>query len=359
MSSKAPKQHGGFILVLVLWVLLALTIAASALAAWISRTTDQAVLLADERRGQIDVADTLETLKFLFATRPSRAGGLYIGPAPKALANGWRQDPFEFHRAKHGPDDLPLDGRRWRGLGEARFTLQDESGLINAHGADRRIIGNLLNQWDVSAIETSRLIDNLSAYVSPFGSSTASLEYRAAGLPAPPQRYLLAPLEVVNVLGWHELAGTDLARGWARRVSVLRGGAFNPNVVPLDVLELHPSIGRGRANRLMAERATRPFNSAADVLQRTGVRLDPLRLVLVDGEVIRIELGMASSGVAWRYTLRLTSGSAGGRPWRLGDAHPISGEVIEHHSATSDGPPRSAGVEHPLFTPSAEHDSGS
>ena len=358
MSSKEPKEHGGFILVLVLWVLLALTIAASALAAWVARTTDQAVLLADERRGQIDVADTLETLKFLLATRPSRAGGLYLGPAPKALVSGWRRDPFEFHRAENGSKDLPLDGRHWRGLGEAGFTLQDESGLINAHAGDRGIITNVLDQWDISAIEARRLIDNLSAYISPFGNSTASLEYRAAGLPAPPQRYLLAPLEVANVLGWHELAGSDLARGWSRRVSVLRGGAFNPNVAPLDVLELHPSIGRRRASRLLSERATRPFTSAQNVLQRTGVRLDPLQLVLVDGEVIRVELGVASSGVAWHYTLRLTSGSDGGRPWRLGNAHPISGEVIEHHSATSDGSTRSARVEHPLFTPPPEHDSG-
>ena len=103
---------------LVLWVLLALTFTVSALALWVSQSTDLAVDQSNEIRAQSDRFATRETLKFLLATRPSRASGLYLGSEPRQLARTFQANPFVNMRARGSSSDLHYDGSKYRGLGE-------------------------------------------------------------------------------------------------------------------------------------------------------------------------------------------------------------------------------------------------
>ena len=347
-------QRGrGFILVLVLWVLLALTIAASALAAWVSRTTDQAVLLADERRGQVDAADTMETLKFLFATRPTRVGGLYLGPAPLDLVRSWRQNPFSFPRGDTQGADLPLDGRVWKGLGSTSFSLQDENGLLNAQGFGKEQLEAWLGSVGISPLRTQGMVERLLDYTGDRRQITSfSSEYRSAGLEPPPFRFLLTPLEALKIMSWRERKALLHENGWGGYAAVFAAGSMNLNTAPRELLMQHPSMAVATARRVVGLRTQRPFRTAMEAARRVDGWVDEFSFITLPSDVLRLTVQPSDDARMLRYTLRLTARADAAQPWRVEYFHPVQGATLGPSGLTGSVAASAEAVEHPLFTPS-------
>lgn len=322
------NQTTGFILVLVLWVLLALTVSASALAIWITRTTDQAIFLTDETRGQIDRFATLETLKFLLATRPLRIGGLYLGDDPHGLVEPWWANPFVFHRGEWDATDLPLDGRKMRGLGETVFSLQDEQGLLNANDFGEAQMEALLGQLGLSLTRRPVLIERLRDYTDYrpghrlLGARDG--EYRMAGLPDPPNRYLLTPMEARKVLGWRQAGSLWEENAWRDKVTVLAFGSYNLNTVPPSLLKLLPGLGARQAQRIVVARESEPFRSVEQANQRVGLGLNTFEYHVIPGDSLRVRIFAGGTGRGMEYLVRMTPDVDNAKPWRIEYASPVN-----------------------------------
>lgn len=324
------RPQRGFILVLVLWVLLALTIAASALAAWISRTTQQAVVMADERRGQVDRFSTLETLNYLLASRPRRIGGVYMGAGVDEMVATWRADPFAFHQAETSSDDLALDGRAYRGPGGVKFILQDEAGLINPNIFQEDWMLDLLARSGEPVTRRRRLLERLADFTEyrP-GQGLVGVrgqDYRAAGLPPPPNRFLLAPLELVRVLDWDQVVARN-PQQWQHWLSVHGGGSLNMNTAPPALLEAVPEITRDTAMRIVQMRQTRPFVNVREARERTGRVFNEFAFRTLPGEAVRVTIANSDRTRPWRYHWRATPQHDGGAPWAIELAYPLAGQT--------------------------------
>lgn len=329
------KHRGGFILVLVLWVLLALSIAASALAAWISRTNEQAVMLVDEREGQLDAFETFETLKFLLATRPMRVGGLYLGNDPHGMARGWRNDPFSSRQSASDSGDLALDGRLWLGLGSTHFSLQDHNGLLGIHKIDDPRLVPLIRHHVAGVQRPSVLFERIGEYVNWQAAPVRDAEYRANVLALPPGRRLLTPMEAHRVLGWQDQSTLWQNREWAGLFTALRAGSLNINTAPPELLSALPAISAERSRLVATARRSKPFSSLVQPARILGTHLDAMGWTVIPADTQRLTLGASRSERNWQYNIKLASNEA---PWLIQSAFPAtrsegqedSGQIPQH-----------------------------
>jgi type II secretory pathway component PulK len=331
MSERRAGQ--GFILVFVLWILLALSVSVSALALWVSQSTDQALQQSNEMRAQVGRFATRETLKFLLATRPSRTSGLYMGEAPQQLARSWRARPMSNERVLGSPSDLHFDGTVYQGLQGGMFSIQDEAGLVGVNQFIPERLEALLNQMDVPAARRARLQQRLREFADFMPNPSRDAEYRMLDLPPPPGRYLLSSMEIRNIPGWRD---PDLPVGemnWVRYTTALVSGPVNLNTAPVELLTWLPSIGPGRAELLVEARRTAPFPSVDQAAELIGRRLDVFSFRTIPSEVLRLTLGDRFSERALRYTVRLTGSRSQVGPWRIESVHPLSGVDFDPASA--------------------------
>lgn len=319
------RNQRGFILVLVLWVLLALSVSVSALALWVSQSTGQAIQQSDEMRSRVDRFATRETLKFLLATRPSRTSGLYIGESPQQLAQLWRNRRMDNNRAVGSPSDLHFDGTVYQGLQDVIFSIQDEAGLVGVNLFNPDRLGAVVDQMGVSAARKSRLQQRLREYADFLPNPSRDAEYRMLDLPLPPGRYLLSSMEVRNILEWRSADLALASADWARYTTALVSGSLNVNTAPLELLTWLPTIGPGRAELLVEARRMAPFRSVDQAGQLLGRQLDIFAFRTLPSEALRLTLGDRFTERALRYTVRLTGTTNRTGPWRVEIVHPLSG----------------------------------
>lgn len=327
------RDGRGFILVLVLWVLLALSVSVSALALWVSQSTDQAIQQSDEMRAQVDRFATRETLKFLLATRPSRASGLYIGDSPQQLVQDWRNRPMNNHRAQGSPSDLHFDGTAYQALQGVIFSIQDEAGLVGVNLFDPDRLDAILNQIGISAARRSRLRQRLREYADVSPNPSRDAEYRMQDRPPPPRRYLLSSMEALTILEWRSAESALAKADWDRYTTALVSGPLNINTAPVDLLTRLPTIGPGRAELLAEARRVAPFRSVDQAGQLLGRRVDLFSFRTLPSEVLRLTLGDGFTERALRYTVRLTGTTDQTGPWRVEIVHPLSGVDFDTASA--------------------------
>ena len=323
----------GFILVLVLWVLLALSVSVSALALWVSQSTDQAIQQSEEMRAQVDRFATRETLKFLLATRPSRTSGLYIGDSPQQLAQAWRNRPMNNDRARGSPSDLHFDGTAYQAFQDVTFSIQDEAGLVGVNLFNPDWLDAVLNPIGISAARRSRLRQRLREYADFSPNPSRDAEYRMLNLPPPPQRFLLSSMEALTILEWRSAESALAAADWGQYTTALVSGSLNINTAPVDLLTWLPTVGPGRAELLAEARRVAPFRSVGQAERLLNRRLDLFSFRTLPSEVLRLTLGDGFTERALRYTVRLTGTTDRTGPWRVEIVHPLSGVDFDTASA--------------------------
>lgn len=323
----------GFILVLVLWVLLALTVSVSALALWVSQSTDLAIDQSNEIRAQADRFATRETLKFLLATRPSRASGLYLGSEPRQLARTFQANPFVNMRARGSSSDLHYDGSKYRGLGDTTFAIQDEAGLIGVNLFDADDLEAVLGQLGVTFSKRNRLVQRLLEYKDYLPNPARDAEYRASDRPPPPARNLLSELEVRLILEWEASDPAWDVQRLLNYVTAFRGGSVNLNTAPKEVLSVLPAFGAMRADRVIEARQQGGLASLQAVGRLFNRDLDPLTYRFLPSDTLRVILGDGFTKRALRYTVRLTGSRSAARPWRVELVHPVRGADFDAASA--------------------------
>jgi type II secretory pathway component PulK len=349
-------RQQGFALAATVWLLAIIAVAAGAFATWVSQSVTEAWTEREAVDTLIELRGTRDTVLFIAATQPMNMGGFVLPGKEEETAvrslteRNNRDDPFTSSLAAPTGDELSLAGRPYLGLGNARFTLQDEAGLVNPNAQDRLRLDRLLGLLDVEPAKRGPLIDKLVDYISEgdlrslHGARTA--DYLERDLPAPPDRYLLSGMEALRVLDWGEYEGIWQSARWRELVTVTEFGGINLNTAPRLVLQTDPFISEEIADILLQERQRQVFFSPEDAQRRTGLPLGSniFAFSTAPSRHFRLTLWQQGANQGVRYHVRLTPQSEQGAPWELDHTYPV-----DNHGLSTNEP---ANTEDPIFAAS-------
>jgi general secretion pathway protein K len=237
----------GFILVITLWLLLILTVAASFFATWTQHSMELVQQLHADLQGEIDVYNTNSQLFYLLATHRFSMGGLRSELSQLTI----NIDEYaEFDPSIYFPvgGEIRLDDTVYHGLGAAKFAIQDKAGLFSLHLLSFDVTGGykikamkLLGLLGVPAELREIFVDRFQDYtdVDDFHRlhGAESIHYEQANLPPPPNRLLINPMEARGILGWNEQESLWQDGSWAQVTTTARAGLPNLNTMPELVLQ--------------------------------------------------------------------------------------------------------------------------
>lgn len=341
MARPRGTGQAGFVLALVLWLLAAIAIIAGLLTIW---ALDQVADAQRDRAGveqRLAMFGTRETILYLAATRDKTVAGLPI----EALSEEQRalrslEEFGAFSRDAIG-GELPLDGSVHAGLGGAHFAVQDESGLLSVAWPTPDYLDRLLAAWQVGEGEAPLLRDALLDYIDHDDlrhlNGAEARDYERANQPPPPNRRLLAPVELDRVLGWGDHSGLR-HEVVSEQTTTFYAGPLNLNTAPPEVLSLVLPGCPETCDVLLDHRREAPLRSGREVQAMLGIVLpgDPMSdYRYAPSDELRLTL-WGDSGAAWRIHVRLTPMADGQAPWVFLAAYQVTRPDTDDPSRTID-----------------------
>lgn len=317
-------RSGGFVLVLTLWVLVVVAIAAS----YFSEKVAAAVALAQQSRQNaqtsIDMASTRAEMLYRLTTTSVTVDGL-----------------------GHGNTLLRLDNQPYRALGNTVVQLQDTRGLFNLNQTPDDRIARFLGLMGVPPEQHAHLIDTLRDYTDPDhlerlnGAEDAS--YRARGLPPPTHNSLTTPLQVRRIIGWRDQAALWQSSTFIDLCTTSTALGLNPNTAPFEVLATLPGITNESARALVQNRRSQPILHQGQLSQLTGIPevLLDMQIIVIPADTLRITQTSPTTRWAEQYTVTLTPNASTG-PWRLDYFSRISHSPLPASPVPEPLPPRSS-----------------
>lgn len=288
------QSSQGFALIAVLGLLVVLSLIASFIANYAEQRIEQSIQLRQQLQSQLDNDATLATVMHLVATRPlTQNAYLLQTPALNATANdafGLAQPKIDLQQHPH----LNVAGKRYHGLGDSAFAIQDEGPLLSLLDPDHERWTRLLQQQGLSPQQAERFLDQLQDYTDKDDlrrlNGATSSDYINQGLAPPPQRLMISPGQVFNLLDAPTLKN-QLQR-ILPLITARSGQLHNINTMPQALLETVPGIDAALAKALIDERQTRPYDDLADANQRLGriIPLDALSTPSQASAFLRIQL---------------------------------------------------------------------
>ena len=333
---RRRHQHG-FVLVLALWAAVIVLLLAGLLDRHVNARLEQARLIRLRVQDELDMLSTRNTVLYLLGTqRYTRAGLTTTAPGeadPDSDQDALRIDPIG--------GEIALDGSSYRGLGEVRFSLQDESGLIALNSESQVDLQRVLQVFDADEVRVNRLLDALADYRDSNSlnrlNGAEAPDYAALAEPPPGNMALRSAAEITRVLGWRDWLLAHPGFQVHEWLSTLRVAAFNPNVMPETLLAHLPGMNADKAARIVALRREEPFRALPDFDMRTDIELawaeDQYRFFPSD--TLQLRTWRKGASHANLLTLQLTPLSQHG-PWQITSSYRIrQGSQDDAHEAPS------------------------
>lgn len=292
------RKQQGFVLVLTLWVLVIVAIAAGYFAERVARSVELAQQSRQNTLAIIDMAGTRAEILYRFGTTSMTEYGL-----------------------GRGNTVIELDSRSYRGLGNTLLRIQDNRGLLNLNLTDDDRLQRLLGLLGIPAEQRSHLIDTLRDFTDADNlhrlNGAEEKEYLALNLPPPANKNLITPWEARRIIGWR-----DAPQLWqtGRLVELTTTGSsfgLNPNTAPAEVLATLPGVTEEIAQIIIARRKLSPIIDArqlAEIASIPAQQIEDLIGVLPSNS---IRITQSSRGLPWaiQYNIMLTPNSDDA-PWR-------------------------------------------
>ena len=307
----------GFILAATLWALVALAV----LAAYIDRVTATNVETAWQSKllleGELDRRSTEATLLYLLGTSRRSHHGLILEPepAPQRIRDTTnREDP-------QGSGVLELAGERYAGIGDAGFSLQDETGLVSVNVPTAPAFQAVLQSLGVPEVDVARLVPRIRDYTDLDDDlrldGAEQFDYARAGRPAPSNWMLLTTSELDRVLGFDGLLDPAQWQRLRAMTTPRLTGVVNFNVMPVEVATALLGIDAAALTPLLEERAEKPIWNVDRVLDLTGqlAPVDPERVIGTPSVYLRLSTWYRGGGPRTVVGIYLTPSSIIA-PWR-------------------------------------------
>jgi type II secretory pathway component PulK len=297
--NRPRNQQGGFILVLTLWVLVIVAIAASYFAERVSRAVELATQSRQNSQALIDMASTRAEILYRLSTTTLTEYGLGRG----SMA-------------------IHLDNRLYQGEGDTTVRIQDARGLLNLNLVDDARLNRFLGLLGIDAEQRGRLIDTLRDYTDPDNltrlNGAEEDAYRAINLPPPANQNLVTPWQANRIIGWRDAPQLWENDRLPKLTSTSQSMGINPNTAPAEVLSTLPGVTEDVAAALIAQRQIAPLTHEGQISQWTGAPLNlpiGMGIIAIPSDTMRITQTM--SGLPWaaQYTIKLTPRSPRA-PWR-------------------------------------------
>lgn len=319
----AGARAQGFVLILVLGMLVILSLLAGGIGLTTARLRDHALERQRQLADQIDIASTKATLFYLLSTQPMTVGGLTVDDqltAARARAEAAAME-FEFNALPVG-NEISLDSRPFRGLGDVRFALQDDGGLFGVKLQSPQALGRLMAVFSGSTdLPPSVLIDRLMDYQDKDDlyrlNSLEKDGYARLGLPGPSNRPLTTPMELLRIPGWAEALGGMSSRDIHGTITAEFIAMPNANTAPPAVLRTIEGVDGDHVARILARRQVQPFLTGPDFYEFLGIPVAfDAAISLYPSPSGTLMLWASRGGQARLVHWTLTPAENGGRPWR-------------------------------------------
>jgi len=314
----------GFVLVLVLAMLVILSLLAGGIAATTARLAEQSQQRAQRMQDEVDIASTRATVMYLLSTQRMTVGGLTVDRLVAFRGEGIREMQSDQDLESSLPigNEIALDARIYRGLGEARFAMQDDYGLFGVNWNPPWMLQRLLDQGGGSKpTPPQTLINRLLDYQDAdnlYRLNSAERDgYRRAGLRPPTNRPLATPMELMRVIGWQEALAFLSPAELTDTVSSEAVAVVNVNTAPPRVLRTIDGVDEDMAARVVAFRKTQPFLTEVAFFEFLGLRKSAEAPIAVYPAMSgTLKLWPSHGGQVGLVHWTLTPVENGGRPWR-------------------------------------------
>lgn len=340
-AGQFPARQRGMILVMTIWFLATLAVAAGVFALWVNRAA--AELHADQQQVQaeVDALSTRSTLLYLIASRGLRPDGLHAPLGEGAVVAQMSAEELlaametgQSFETSGESEVLALDDRPYTGLGSVRFSLQDEAGLIPVNlEYDGGRLEALLKSIGVDDDQRTKLLARLRDYIDRDDlhrlNGAEAAHYKEQGISGPANEPLLSVEEIARVMGWAALVTPDLLQS----LTVANPGAQNVNAMPVPVLRALMNLGDEQIARLLTARREKPFTSFADLLARTGVNAQGGMdggLAPTPSPFLRLRFWSPAARLSRLYRIEFTPFSADPRPWVVQSVEQLP--VLDNHA---------------------------
>ena len=156
---------------MVLILVVVLTLLAGMVALSSDRALTEAQAERDAFEGELDMLSTRDTLLFMLSTQRQTVGGLTVEEytAPPRVST----DDVGFEAVMPIGTEIRLDGRVYGGLGNARFSFQEDRGLVSVAwpgpelpSAKRGPVVTSISATSMSATVNSRSASNIPRVVA-------------------------------------------------------------------------------------------------------------------------------------------------------------------------------------------------
>ncbi|MEN9461002.1 MAG: hypothetical protein RIS84_1022 [Pseudomonadota bacterium] len=329
------SNYRGFVLAATLWLLAIMTVAAGFFAQWTQRTLELARSLQDNVQSEIDMQSTQSTLVYLFATQRYTFAGLIVpvinneNSPPSNLSNSSLNLPNTGDAEMDGPSVIPvggelgLDDRVYQGLGNVRFAIQDEAGLISLNFINETVLSRLLGFLGVKAEDRAPLLAKLDDYTDIDDlvhlNGAESYHYKERNLPPPPNRFLHSPTQARKVLDWENYPSLWANNIWGELTTVAPVPLPNFNTAPTMVLQAMYNFDADSAQRFILARQTMPVFTLANVSQLAGmaITLDEEAVNFFASPYVRISLWHTGLKQMRQVHIKFTPVADEKMPWEL------------------------------------------
>lgn len=320
---RAQTQRG-FVLVLTLWVLVIVALAAGYFSDRVARALELAQQSRQNTRALIDMESTRAEVLYRLGTTSMTEYGLGRGTAT-----------------------VYLDDRPYHGEGDTLVRLQDTRGLINLNLVDDARLNRFLGLMGIEAEKRGTLIDTLRDYTDSDKlrrlNGAEDDEYRARKLAPPANRDLITPWQARRIIGWRDTPSLWQDGRLAQLCTTSQSMGINPNTAPAEVLATLPGVTQEIAQLILTRRKLAPFTHEGQITQITSTPMDlPMGagVIAVPSDTIRITQSM--TGLPWglQYEVKVTPTSPNA-PWQTEFYGRVSLAAIRSGlSEIADLPPR-------------------
>lgn len=306
----------GFILVATLWVLAGLALLAAYVDSVVSANVQQAIRIKEGIDEDLQRRSTEATLLYLLATNRTNYRGLVLEQTQRF------SDLLSEPLSGGGDGELRASGVAYQGLGDWRFSLQDEFGLVSVNEPATWPFEALLKSFGVNAPERARLIARISDYVDVDQllnlNGAEHWDYRRRRLPPPPNWIMVTPMELHRVIDFDELIDARQWRSLKHLLTARPPAGYNFNTMPLAVVAAVLEVDPKAAARLVQAREGRSVRSLRHISELTGAvttRIEEEEVLLRPSNFLRLAFWRPDLGQRLVMGIQLMP-FAEDAPWR-------------------------------------------
>ena len=307
----------GFILIAVLWALAALALLAAYIDGVATAQIERARLARTSLGRELDRRSTRATVTYLLATGRMNHRGVILETRQRfsdALSDDARLPD-------RGEGELSVTGQVYAGLGDTRFAVQDENGLASVNSPRVPTFGALLRHVGVARDDVALVVARVEDYIDPDGAlrvnGAEAGQYRASGMPPPPNWIMASPPEMQHVLGLGDVITGAQWRRLLPLLSMRQSVGYNFDTMHPEVLAALLDLDGRSVQSILDARAEQSVSRLSFLAMQTGkyLDIDPDEIREIPSDFLRISLWHEGRDVRTLVGIELTPFSDTA-PWR-------------------------------------------